>query len=98
VEDGGDGWLVSAVVARVVCAASARVRRGMLSGGQRCGQRGDGVVAQEEAIASTSRGAPRSLCMDTSRALAGRRECSFQAKPAASDGVESRTGRAQLAS
>jgi hypothetical protein len=48
VEDGGDGWLVSAVVARVVCAASARIRRGMLSGGQRYGQRGDGVVAQED--------------------------------------------------
>ena len=48
VEDGGDRWLVSAVVALVVCAASARVRRGMLSGGQRYGQRGDGVGAQED--------------------------------------------------
>jgi hypothetical protein len=46
-EDGGEGWLVSAVVARVVCAASARVRRGILSGGKRYGHRGDGVVAQE---------------------------------------------------
>ena len=49
-EDGGDGWLVSAVVARVVCAASARGRRGMLSRGQRYGQRGDGVVAQKTQI------------------------------------------------
>jgi hypothetical protein len=36
-EDGGDGWRVSALVARVVCAASARVRRGVRSGGQRYG-------------------------------------------------------------
>jgi hypothetical protein len=46
-EDGGEGWLVSAVVARVVCAASARVRRGILSGGKRYGHRGEGIVGQE---------------------------------------------------
>jgi hypothetical protein len=34
----------------------------MLSGGQRCGQRGDGVVAQEEAIVvDISRGAAVAL-------------------------------------
>ena len=37
-------------MARVVCAASARARRGMLSRGQRYGQRGDGVVAQKTQI------------------------------------------------
>jgi hypothetical protein len=74
--DGGEGWLVSAVVARVVCPASTRVRRGMLRGGQRYRSAAMASPPRKTgaAIVRGCRGAPLSHCIES--AAGGMHRCS----------------------